>query len=149
MANKGAIRTRRWNGRTVLLLWGPPVVLSLFIFAVSFTPGSKFPEHPQIFNFFYHFLEFAFLAFFLARALAPGKSQYGWGFLVLTVSMCALLGFMDELFQFTVPQRTFDVRDLFIDIIGAFTGTSLYIRIRATLPLSRPHAGNLSEDDDV
>lgn len=149
MANKGAIGTQRWNSRTAFILWGPPVVLSLLIFAVSFTPGSKFPEHPQILNFFYHFLEFAFLAFFLARALAPGRSQYGWGFLVLTVSMCALLGFMDELLQFTVPQRMFDVRDLFIDIIGAFTGTSLYIRIRATFPFSRPHAGNLSEDDDV
>ena len=63
-------RSRLW---TALGLWGPPAVLFVVIFALSSTPGNRFPEHPEIFNIVSHFVEFALLAFLLARV----RSTFG------------------------------------------------------------------------
>jgi VanZ family protein len=67
----------------------------------------------------------------------------------LTIFLCALVGLMTELLQFTGPQRMFDVMDMFVDVSGAFAGSILYISI-ARLPASgRPDAGSLTETDDA
>ena len=132
-------RSRLW---TALGLWGPPAVLFVVIFALSSTPGNRFPEHPEIFNIVSHFVEFALLAFLLARALATVNGKNPWLLLIVTVSLCVILGFMDELLQFTVPQRMFDLMDLFYDLLGAFTGTLLFLGWR-----KKPLTGQMESGD--
>jgi VanZ family protein len=119
----------RWNGKNTLYLWGPPVIVFLIILALSLTPGLLYPEHPEKYNVAVHFLEFVFLAFFLTRALASVRIENTWKLLLLTVSLCAMIGIMTEILQFTIPQRMFDVADILVDIFGAFTGAFLYINV--------------------
>jgi hypothetical protein len=43
----------------------------------------------------------------------------------------------------------FDVKDLLIDILGAFAGAFLYINVSKKFTSGRPQAGNIPEVDDV
>lgn len=149
MTSKGTADTKRRNGRTFILLWAPPVIVLLLILALSLTPGSLYPEHPEIYNIVIHFLEFVFLAYFLSRALAPTVNGSTWKLLLLTVFLCALIGLMTELLQFTVPQRMFDVMDMLVDIFGAFTGTFLYINVMKIRAAGPSNTGNLPGNEDV
>jgi VanZ family protein len=149
MTANGPPDRKRGNGKNAFFLWGPPVIMFLVILVLSLTPGSMYPEHPEIFNIIIHFLEFVFLAYFLTRALLPIRNGKVWESIILTVLVCALIGLMTELLQFTVPQRMFDVMDMLIDISGAFIGAFLYInviKIHTTRQLDKEH---IPGTDDV
>lgn len=149
MTSINASDTRHRNGKTALFTWGPPVLVLLLILVISLTPGSIYPEHPEFYNITVHFLEFAFLAYFLARALAESRAKNTWMILVWTVSLGALVGIMTELLQFTVPHRMFDFMDMLVDIFGAFTGTFLYIKVTKTQTAEGSDRGNLPDIEDV
>jgi VanZ family protein len=116
--------SRAW---TALRLWGPPFMLYAVIFALSSTPGNRFPDHPEFANIAFHFMEFALLASLIARALTGLRLIKPWLLLGSTIFFCTVLGFLAELIQFTVPQRTFDFMDLLYDLLGALFGSLFYL----------------------
>ncbi len=113
--------------RKPLYIWGPPVGMALAIFIGSAIPGRDIPQYPDIFNNFIHFVEFAALGFFLARALVNFRiSIRRFDTVIWTTVICAGYGLIVELYQFTVPNRVFDMADLAMDAAGALAGSVIY-----------------------
>ena len=68
-----------------------------------------------------HFVNFAILAFLLARAFiwkGPLKRKC----LILAFAIACLYGVSDEIHQIFIPDRTFQVLDLLINSLGAAFG---------------------------
>jgi VanZ family protein len=107
-----------------LWLWGPVAVYAAAIFAASSV--SRVPELPgQFSDKTLHTWAFGGLALLLLRALSRATwrgvtTASLFAALVLTV----LYGATDELHQWFVPGRTFDVWDLVADTGGALLAVS-------------------------
>lgn len=88
------------------------------IFYFSSIPGDQTPS--QIPPGLGHFLEYAFLAFLVLRAVKSFKQKLpnlyigGWA-----VAISATYAASDELHQLFVPGRQADIFDLIIDTLGA------------------------------
>ena len=149
MTNTGTADNRRRNLKTTLFLWGPPAIIFIVILILSLTPGSMYPEHPEILSTAIHFLEFVILSFFLARALLAIREGNALASAMLTVLICGLIGLTTELLQFTVPQRMFDITDMVVDISGAFAGAFLYINILRIKGSAPPGAKSPPGTDDA
>lgn len=113
--------------RKFLFIWGPPAGMAVIIFIGSAIPGKKIPQYPEIFNNIFHFIEFAALGFFLARALDNFNiSSRMFDTVAWTTVICTGYGLMVELYQFTVPNRVFDTADLVMNSAGALVGSFIY-----------------------
>ncbi|MBN2720556.1 MAG: VanZ family protein [Proteobacteria bacterium] len=119
--------SRFWHG---LKLWGPPAVLSAGIFILSSIPGDRFPRHPETLSMAVHFLEFFVLGFLLARAFSVTHAGLRVMFPVLL--LCGGFGLLMELYQFTVPFRSFGAMDILIDILGSMAGGLSYVLLKRT-----------------
>jgi VanZ family protein len=113
--------------RKFLFIWGPPAGMAIIIFIGSAIPGKEIPQFPEIFNNVIHFMEFAVLGFFLARAFENFHISTGmFDTVAWTTVICTGYGLMVELYQFTVPNRVFDTADLAMDAAGALVGSFIY-----------------------
>jgi len=120
------------NTRASLVrLWIPPCGLALVIIALSSTPGSYYPEHPDFLNNAAHFMEFALLSFLLGRVFNLGYSMGNANLFLWAVVICASFGFLDEVHQFLVPERVFDLMDLVFDLLGAAAGSAAWLLHKA------------------
>lgn len=83
-----------------------------------------------------HFVEYAVLAFLVARAVHKTKPEYPKiTLLVLILAMVYALS--DEIHQLFVPGRAFQVVDLMIDLLGSIAGVYIYKKFIAhTTPTS-------------
>ena len=149
MTSNGAIGTRRLNLLRVLFLWGPPVVVSVIILALSSIPGNRFPKHPEMVNIVSHFFEFTLLGFLLARALSTVCRNTPRKLMIWTFLLCTVLGFTTELLQFTIPYRLFDVMDLFYDLLGTLTGITLFLAVRKKPFIEPMESGNMESGENV
>lgn len=114
--------------RKFLNIWGPPAGMALIIFIGSAIPGKEIPRYPEIFNNIIHFIEFAALGFFLARAFDNFNiSSRMFDTIAWTTVICTGYGLMVELYQFTVPNRVFDTTDVAMDAAGAMVGSFIYV----------------------
>ena len=80
-----------------------------------------------------HFLQFGFLAFLVRKALSfdyPVKVQYA-GAVVIT----AVIGTLDEVLQFFLPTRFFDVKDIALNILAGIIAIAAYEVIHNRLNL--------------
>jgi VanZ family protein len=75
-----------------------------------------------------HLLEYGVLAFLVYRALHRKNPLPKIVLVVLILSMSYALS--DEIHQLFVPGRTFQVIDLFIDLLGSLLGVYLYQRLK-------------------
>lgn|GEM_PF-1199195 len=123
--------SRFWRG---LKLWGPPAVISVGIFILSSIPGDRFPRHPETLSVAVHFLEFFVLGFLLARAFSGPDAGLRVMFRVLL--LCGGFGLLTELYQFTVPFRSFGAMDILVDVLGSLTGGLSYLLMKRTGKLS-------------
>lgn len=74
-----------------------------------------------------HFLSYAMLAFLLTRALSHlGMEKKK--LVILALSFTMLYALSDEMHQLFVPGRTFQFFDLFIDLLGAISGSYFHAR---------------------
>ncbi|UCG38272.1 MAG: VanZ family protein [bacterium] len=139
MTERESTRSSQPPERTFFSVWGLPIGVAAAIILLSSTPGSAFPEHPDLLNPVFHYLEFTALGFALTRAMAltPALTGGRWALTAWSILFCVLFALADELHQFLVPQRVFDVMDLFFDSLGAMTGTFLYVLTRAFWPLEQ------------
>jgi VanZ family protein len=107
---------------TVLLLWGPVVLVMGLIFAVS-AMSNPGPPPGGLSDKAAHFLVYATLGATLLRALARGRvaamtaRRFAWAAVLAT-----LYGATDELHQGLVPGRTPEWLDLAADGSGALAG---------------------------
>lgn len=118
--------TRSSPGR----LWIAPCGMAALILLFSSTPGVYYPKHPDFVNSIAHLMEFGLLGFLLARALQYGRSLTNIGLFLWTTGICVSFGLLDEAHQFLVPERMFDLMDLFFDSLGAVAGSGSFILIR-------------------
>ena len=113
--------------RKLFFVWGPPAGVALVIFIGSAIPGREIPQYPEVFSNIIHFLEFAVLGFFLARALDNFRiSTRMFDTVAWTTVICSGYGLIVELYQFTVPNRVFDTADLAMDAAGALVGSVIF-----------------------
>lgn len=123
--------SRFWHG---LKLWGPPAVLSVGIFILSSIPGDRFPRHPEILSVAVHFLEFFLLGFLSTRALSGPEAV--WSVMFPVLLLCGGFGLLMELYQFTVPFRSFGAMDILVDVLGSMAGGLSYLLLKRAGKLS-------------
>ena len=125
------------------IFWLPVILWAAIIFLFSsnpdpyrFLPASWRSAVPlptltnssaaELLGQFLHFLEYAVLAFLLARAFYKTASTQS----IYTVIIASLFAFSDEIHQLFVPGRAFQLIDLIIDFLGILFGVFLYTRLK-------------------
>jgi VanZ family protein len=128
--------------KSFLNRWLPVLVCAGVIFLVSANPNPyqplpsrwRQPNQPRVLSrderlgCLLHVAEYAVLGALALRALGRGK-PVGMGALLAVVGLCGLYALSDELHQFFVPGRAFQLSDLGLDLIGILAGAALYLRI--------------------
>lgn len=74
-----------------------------------------------------HLVEFSLLGFLLAFGFFLSLSSTLWTKAVLAFTTGLLLAGLDELHQYFVPLRSFEILDLAADTIGILSGLVIYI----------------------
>lgn len=118
----------KWRYFFVLLKrFVPPMIIYAFIFYLSSRPASSFPDMvPDVVP---HFLEYALLGYFFIRIWQPAVDispaiSKGRTIKIISFSfvLLVLLAFLDELHQYFVPTRFFEIKDLVVDSMGSGMG---------------------------
>ena len=65
-----------------------------------------------------HFVEYAFLGLLISRAVNVINPQG----LIYTCCLVSLIGAVDEIIQWFLPNRVGDMRDVFMNFVGGFSG---------------------------
>ena len=91
-----------------------------------------------------HLIEYAMLAILFWRGLRGGSA---WTaklsiLFVITLLVCAAFAAGDEFHQLFVPTRTSSVRDVMIDIVGAFIGLTICVAVARRKVLKEKHASS-------
>ncbi len=112
----------------------PAILWALVIFTASSIPGTKFPKFIlKIDDKVIHISIFLVLGLLVFRALEPRirKDSFDWLRAVLSTSVVAAYGALDEIHQMFVPGRSADFRDAAADAIGAMlSALILYLLFR-------------------
>jgi len=128
--------------RSLIVRWGPAVIVMGIIFIASATPGSELPKF-GIWDFFVkkggHMIGYALLATAYYHAMTNGRPFGGLRF-VLAVSLAVLYAVSDEWHQKFTPGRTPSLRDVCIDASGGFIGLALWCLIRKRFSASHEAA---------
>jgi len=107
---------------SLLNLWLPVVFWCLLIFYFSSIPNLKTSQNPlwdEIIRSFMHGVFYAILYFLFFRALNFARKLKN---LWLPLILSCLYGLSDEIHQFFVPTRTFQLKDLLVDFTGVTLG---------------------------
>jgi VanZ family protein len=104
----------------------PAIVIAVLIFYFSslsnpLPPGPPGPPSLIDVNIILHVCEFAGLSFFVAYGYF-GKFNVKYA-----VFLTVVYAILDEIHQYFVPSRYFDIFDVFIDIIGVTIGFFVFI----------------------
>jgi len=107
--------------------WLPVLICMGIIFYASSLPASDILPIFAYQDILFHFLIYAILAYFIARALkntysgiSPAKT------IVFALTFAFFYAITDELHQMFVPGRYPSGMDLWIDGIGGLTGSIIY-----------------------
>ncbi|MBF0107774.1 MAG: VanZ family protein [Magnetococcales bacterium] len=111
-----------------VLFWAKRRFLALVLLVIAGLTALTITTNPDE---RVHFVQYAILGMLLFNAHPPRGRQ---GFADLMI-MVALAGLLDEFFQFLLPDRYFDLRDAFMDVMGGAVGLGLILAFR---PLSPP-----------
>ncbi|MBI4153552.1 VanZ family protein [Candidatus Woesebacteria bacterium] len=109
------------KSKTVIQLWGPPVVWAVIIFLLSarpVIPASQIFWKDFLLKKSAHIIEYAIFTVLIYRALKEsGVKKYNAGLVAILISV--IYGATDEYHQSFTPGREPRVRDVFFDTIGA------------------------------
>ncbi len=113
----------------------PAIIFACIIFYYS-SLSAPFPERPPEpailelkvnWNDILHICEFALFAFLIAFGfLGKIKSRY-------LILFAIIYAFLDEVHQYFVPNRYFDLYDFILDSIGVFLGFLIYLSLLTIL----------------
>ncbi len=96
------------------------------IFFLSSRPASTFPDVvPDIIP---HFIEYLVLAYFTLRAFGQNTTRKQ---MILCTVLLLILAVLDEVHQYFVPTRFFELKDILVDLTGILTGMFLFQKIKA------------------
>ena len=103
--------------------WFPAVLWAVLIFLLSAQPlipevGPRFPHKDKI----AHLVIYAALGWLVGRALRHGHRLALPNAVVLAIFITALYGASDEWHQSFVPNRTAEIADWLVDVLGAALG---------------------------
>jgi len=117
----------KWN-YTDYLKTLPVVILGIIIFYFS-SLSNPYPTPPPgqiapILNTFLHICEFGLLSFLIFFGFFSKVKPY----YLLTISFFYAL--LDEIHQFFVPYRYFDIYDIIIDSVGVVFGFISYLLVK-------------------
>ncbi len=108
-------------------VWAPVFLYALLIFLFSAIPGayvlSFFPKSDKLL----HFLEYLPFGFLILRAFTKTLPLRWLPTLLLALFMVSLYALSDEIHQLFVRGRQFDLFDALFDVIGAASGSLLYL----------------------
>ena len=107
--------------KNFLLRWFPVIFYCSLIFYLSSRPGVG-TSHDKL----VHLLVYGIMGFLFARAFRIHLYKMRW-VLVFAFLSATFYGISDELHQYYVPGRRFEVWDIVADSIGAFLGAFLYV----------------------
>lgn len=93
------------------------IVLSGMVFSLAIFAASKMPLLEER----VHLIEYGFLGFFAGKDYRGVKFGLFW-----TAIFIFLIGTADEIYQRFLPQRVFDLRDIFFNLAGGTLGIILY-----------------------
>ena len=107
----------------------PAIVIAILIFYFSSLPNPLPPVPPGPpsiidINLILHICEFAGLSFFVAYGYFQ---RFNMKYVILFTVIYAVF---DEIHQYFVPNRYFDIFDVFIDIIGVAIGFLVFLLIK-------------------
>ena len=123
----------------MMLRWLPPVLWIAVILGLSSIPGlgSSRPLFPGV-DKLVHMGEYSVLGFLVARALWL-RGGPTWKVVVTAAIVGAVMGFVDETYQASVPGRNSDPLDGVADFVGATIGGVFWLRWirRSTTPVQR------------
>jgi VanZ family protein len=115
-----------------LLAWLPAAAWASVIFAGSSVSGSSIPGDFSVIGHLSEYAVLGALVCFALRGLSPRRV------IGIALLVCALYGASDELHQAFVPLRSPDPLDWATDMVGAASGASMYLVIRAWAARRRP-----------
>jgi len=103
----------------------PAVALATIIFYFS-SLSNPYPTKPSTFTLLFlnpmlHICEFGALSFLLFFGLYPKVRA------LFLIAISITYAFLDELHQYFVPLRYFDIFDFFLDVVGVIGGFVLYL----------------------
>lgn len=94
------------------------VIILLFIFAYT----MRIPEERV------HLVKYGILGYLVSRDLISMEGKFGS--LAITVFLCVIVSSIDELFQWFLPYRVGDVRDVGFAVVGGSAGGFLMMNMR-------------------
>ncbi len=108
------------------MLWGPVLLYCALIFALSsISSVPALPGHMS--DKAAHALLYSGLGFLVARAVSGGAGRpVNPSVVGAVLAFSALYGLSDEFHQLFVPRRSFDLRDLAADVVGAGVGSAAW-----------------------
>jgi VanZ family protein len=117
----------RWLCWLGLVAWIGSILWVASLASTTFFPSDMktflgFPRH--FLQYPYHFGVFFVLAILFWRSL-PAKYVMAWTPIAFSLAGCALVSLCSETLQLYVPTRTFAIRDLAVDQLGAIFGLSV------------------------
>lgn len=109
----------------------PAIAIAIIIFYFS-SLSNPYPTSPSKFKLLFlnpilHICEFGALSFLLFFGLSPKVRAL---FLII---ISIIYAFLDELHQYFVPFRYFDIFDFFLDIVGVMGGFGFYLFVKFIL----------------
>ena len=108
----------------------PAIVLAIVIFYFS-SLSNPYPTTPSKFTLLFlnpmlHMCEFGALSFLLFFGLYPRI------IVIIIITISIVYAFLDELHQYFVPFRYFDIFDFFLDVVGVIGGFIFYLLVKFT-----------------
>lgn len=107
--------------------WLPVIIYAIFIFQISSVPGENIPSLFTGQDVIFHFFEYTFFSILIGRAIKeyyPRRTKTIR--ILLTLALAFTYALSDEFHQSFVPNRTFSMFDIKIDILGSLLGCLLY-----------------------
>ena len=68
-----------------------------------------------------HLIEYCLLAIMVYNALKIDINPYEWRLYIFGGVFCILIAFIDEIIQGILPNRVFDFRDIFVNVMSSLT----------------------------
>jgi VanZ family protein len=84
-----------------------------------------------------HFLEYGLVGVLFARAISGGQ-HYTWKIYSGALALGGLAGWIDEILQGLLPNRHYDVRDIWLNIVSVALGLALRSFFPSKNPASNP-----------
>lgn len=117
-----------------LLFWVPVLVWAVVILLISSVPSYRLPKTRLVFlDKIVHLSEYFVFSALMARAFSCASKFVRGKYLIFTAVLGAVFALLDEVHQIFLPTRSFDLWDLFFDVLGVFAGLMVYEKSKAIL----------------